>query len=453
MRKYFGTDGIRGRANVYPMTPEMAMLLGRAVTHYFRSHYNSSMAPRIIVGKDTRISCYMLELAFSAGVCSQGGKVVLTGPLPTPGVSFATTSMRANAGVMISASHNPYHDNGIKIFDAQGNKLPDEIELELEKMLENPDTIPRLEGSELGSAKRLDEVLGRYIVHVKSSFTSRKSLEGMRIVLDCANGACYKVAPMIFEEMGAEVFTLGVNPNGQNINASCGSTHPEQAQADVKKFKADLGICLDGDGDRLIVIDSRGDVVDGDKILGLFAKFYLDKKMITKGSEVVGTVMSNLGLENYLKSIGLAFFRSKVGDRYILERMGQGQSILGGEPSGHLILGNYSSTGDGLVAALKVIECLQHYNQPLRELVSDIKLYPQILQNVVVKSKPPIESNKIIQEALVQSEKELATKGRVLLRYSGTEPYLRVMVEGENSATIEKVCKNLVNVVMKELGT
>ncbi|MDH5581714.1 MAG: phosphoglucosamine mutase [Bdellovibrionales bacterium] len=450
-RKLFGTDGIRGKANVYPMTCEIATALGRAVTYYFQKKSNKEK-PIIIVGKDTRLSCYMLEQAFSAGVCSQGGEVILTGPLPTPGVAFVTGSMRANAGVMISASHNNYSDNGIKIFDHNGFKLPDNVEKELEEYISNPELMPQHLGNTLGRAKRLDEVFGRYIVHTKNAFDDKFDLEDMRIVLDCANGAGYKIAPMIFRELGAEVFTLGTSPNGENINLNCGSLHPEEAQEAVHQYRADLGICLDGDADRFLIIDKQGHVINGDQVIGLFAKLLLDQGYLKKGDTVVGTVMSNLGLENYIKSLGLKFARTKVGDRYIIEFMRENGSILGGEPSGHVIFNNFSTTGDGCIGALKVIECIKHFNRPLSELIKEVNLYPQITKSAQVTNKPPLESVESIQEKLNQVKSSLGSKGRVLLRYSGTEPLARVMVEGECEVKVEELCNELVHLVSKELA-
>ena len=450
-RKLFGTDGIRGKANVYPMTCEVATALGRAVVHYFQSINPLNTKPLIIVGKDTRLSCYMLEMAFSSGVCSQGGEVILTGPLPTPGVAFVTHSMRADAGVMISASHNPFFDNGIKIFDAKGFKLPDSAELELERLVLNPSLMPIKVGRELGNAQRLKEVFGRYIVQVKSAFNQDYDLEGMRIVLDCSNGAGYKVTPMMFQELGAEVISLGVSPNGENINLNCGSLHPEAARDQVLKYRADIGICIDGDGDRLTVVDQEGTIVDGDKVIGLFAKLLLDRGELKKGDTVVGTVMTNFGLENYLKELGLNFHRTKVGDRYIIEYMRANHCILGGEPSGHIIFSKNSTTGDGSLAGLKVIEAMKHFKKPLKDLVSEIELYPQVLKNVVVSKKPDLDSVPAIKKAVEEAEKKMQGKGRVLLRYSGTEPLIRVMVEGQNHELVEKLCDDLSNLVKKEL--
>ncbi len=451
-RKLFGTDGIRGRANIYPMTCEVAMTLGRAVTSHFQK-FRRNKQPLIIVGKDTRLSCYMLEMAFASGVCSQGGQVILTGPLPTPAIAFITTSRRADAGVMISASHNSYDDNGIKIFDAFGYKLPDEVELELEKMVLDPSLMNVRTGPFLGNAKRFkEEVFGRYVVRCKSAFPSKYDLSGMRIVLDCANGAGYRVAPMMFTELGAEVLSLGVHPNGKNINEDCGSLHPEEACQSVHKYRADLGICLDGDGDRLVIIDENGQVVDGDKLIAISAKLLLDQGKIKKGDIIAGTVMSNLGLEVYLNGLGLGLHRTKVGDRYIMEYMRESGVVLGGEPSGHLIFAEHSTTGDGSLAALKIIECMKYYNKSISELMKDVALFPQVLKNAVVQKKVPLETVGPVQEVLKKAGDQLGDKGRVLIRYSGTEPLARVMVEGENSELVEDLCEELVQVVSKELA-
>ncbi len=451
-RKLFGTDGIRGKANVYPMTGEIAMRLGRAVTQYFQKISGKNKQPLIIVGKDTRLSCYMLEQAICSGICAQGGRVILTGPLPTPGIAFVTKSMRADAGIMISASHNNFDDNGIKLFDADGFKLPDEVELELEDMILNPEKMTVKTGGNLGRADRLKEVFGRYLVHTKAALESKFNLEGMRLVVDCANGAGYKVAPMIFKELGAEVFPIGVHPNGQNINNKCGSMHPEAASEEVLKFRADLGICLDGDADRIVIIDDEGEAVDGDQLIALHAKTLLEHGKLKPGDTVVGTIMSNLGLEVYIKSLGLKFHRTKVGDRYILEYMRKNGSLLGGEPSGHIIFGEHATTGDGALAALKTIECMKTYQKPLKELVKEVALFPQVLKNAVVKSKPKFETVASIKKALEEAEKRMGDKGRVVLRYSGTEPLVRVMVEGEDESLVNEICDTLVAVVSKELS-
>jgi phosphoglucosamine mutase len=449
-RKLFGTDGIRGKANIYPMTGEVAFSLGRAVTSYFQK-LTGSKKTVIIIGKDTRRSCYMLEQAFSSGVCAQGGTAILTGPLPTPGVAFVTESMRADAGVMISASHNHYSDNGIKIFDRSGHKLPDTVELELEKMILNPQLIESKIDDQLGKARRIDEVVGRYIVKVKSALNPDYSLDGMRLVVDGAHGAGYKVAPMCFEELGAEVISLGNNPNGLNINDKVGALHPELCAENVIKYRADLGICLDGDADRLVIIDEKGKIVDGDILMGIFARFLLETNALGESNEVVGTLMSNFGLELYLKNLGIIFSRTKVGDRYIVEQMRKSGSIFGGEPSGHLIFKKFSTTGDGILAALKVIECLKYFKKSLSELASEIKLVPQILNNVKVKNKKPFESIPAIMQSVQDAEKLLAGTGRVLLRYSGTENLARVMVEGSDGTMVRTCAEAITEVVKKEL--
>lgn len=451
-RKLFGTDGIRGKANVYPMTGEIAMRLGRAVTQYFQKKSGRNKQPLIIVGKDTRLSCYMLEQAICAGICAQGGRVILTGPLPTPGVAFVTKSMRADAGIMISASHNNYDDNGIKLFDADGFKLPDEVELQLEDMILNPEQMATKLGGELGRADRLKEVFGRYLVHTKAALESKFNLEGMRLVVDCANGAGYKVAPMIFRELGAEVFTMGVDPNGQNINLECGSLHPEKAGELVRQYRADLGICLDGDADRIVIIDNDGTPVDGDKLIALHARTLLEHGKLKKGDTVVGTIMSNLGLEVYIKSLGLNFHRTNVGDRYILEYMREHNCVLGGEPSGHIIFGDHATTGDGALAALKTIECIKTYDKSLKELLKEVALFPQVLKNAKVQKKPEFETVAPIKKALDEVNSKMGEKGRVVLRYSGTEPLARVMVEGEDEKLVHEVCDQLVDVVSKELS-
>lgn len=449
-RKLFGTDGMRGRANVYPMTGEVAFVLGRAVTSYFQRNFHKK--PLIIIGKDTRLSCYMLEQAFSAGVCSQGGRAILTGPLPTPGVAFVTQSMRADAGVMISASHNSFEDNGIKIFDRTGHKLPDEIELELENMVLNPGLISVCTGDQLGNARRLDEVIGRYIVQTKAALNPQYSLEGLRIVVDGANGAGYKLAPIVFEELGAEVIPLGNTPNGVNINKACGALHPGLCAENVKKYRADLGVCLDGDGDRLTIIDGNGEVIHGDKVIGLCGKFLKDSHEIGPTNEVVGTVMSNFGLEYYLKKHGLNFIRTQVGDRYIVEHMRQSGALFGGEPSGHLIFKKYSTTGDGILAALKVIESIKFYDRDLSDLTSEIELFPQKMENVIVQKRTSFEQVPEIKKAMEAAEAKLGKEGRILLRYSGTEPLARVMVEGKDISLVESLCTELKDVVTKALA-
>lgn len=451
IRKLFGTDGIRGRANVYPMTGEVAFALGRAVTAHFQK-LNKSKNPMIIIGKDTRLSCYMLEQAFSSGVCSQGGRAILTGPLPTPGVAFVTQSMRADAGVMISASHNAFHDNGIKIFDRTGHKLPDAVELELENMVLNNNLIPKKLDDELGNAKRLDEVVGRYIVRVKQALSEEYTLDGVRLIVDGANGAGYKVAPMAFAELGADVISIGDRPNGRNINLNVGALHPESCGEMVKKYRADYGICLDGDGDRVAFIDSRGKVVNGDQLIGVLSKFLYETKSLGPNNEVVGTVMSNLGLEKYVQSYGGKFTRTKVGDRYIVERMLHSGAVYGGEPSGHIIFKDFSTTGDGILAALKVLECIKYFGKDISELIDEVPLMPQVLKNIKVSEKKDFQSLVGVQKTLKEVESKLSDKGRVLLRYSGTENLARVMVEGEDDVLVEKCCDQLVDSVQTEIG-
>lgn len=450
-RKLFGTDGIRGRANIYPMTGEVAFTLGRAVTAHFQNEH-SHKKPVIIIGKDTRLSCYMLEQAFSSGVCAQGGHAILTGPLPTPGVAFVTQSMRADAGVMISASHNAFYDNGIKIFDPNGNKLSDKVEKDLEEMLLNPSGIPVMLNESLGKARRLDEVVGRYIVKVKSSFNDAMSLEGLRLVVDGANGAAYKVAPMIFEELGAEVLSIGNTPNGMNINKDVGALYPKKCSEAVVKYRADLGICLDGDADRLVMIDRHGEIIDGDKIIGLLAYYLHETKAMGTSKEVVGTVMSNLGLENYIKSLGMDFHRSQVGDRYILQRMKESHSLFGGEPSGHIIFKDVSTTGDGILSALKVVEAMRYFKKDLHQLLDEIHLYPQVLLNIEVEKKPAVEKIKGLPALQADWEKKLGNKGRILIRYSGTESLCRVMVEGEDGAVIKTCAKEISALIKTQIG-
>ncbi len=447
----FGTDGVRSKANLYPMKGEIAMALGRAVTSYFQNHKTKGR-PMIVIGKDTRLSCYMFEQAFSAGVCSQGGYAILTGPLPTPGVAFVTKSMRADAGVMISASHNDFDDNGIKIFDHYGNKLPDEVELELERLVQNPSLIVPKVGDQLGRAQRLDEVVGRYIVYVKSAFPTEYSLENLKIVVDAANGAAYKIAPMVFRELGAEVIELGVKPNGTNINEGVGALHPENCAQMVVEHGADIGICLDGDADRIVVIDGQGEILNGDKLLGVCAHYLKDTGQLGEANEVVGTVMSNLGLEKFLSSKGMNFHRTKVGDRYIIERMRKSGAVFGGEPSGHVVFKDFATTGDGILSALKVLECLKYYDKSLHDLSHEIELFPQILKNVMVKEKVEFIDNPIIKETVHQIERKLGDNGRLLLRYSGTEPKARVMVEGPDYNLVEECVDKLVEVIKEQLG-
>lgn len=454
MRKLFGTDGVRGVANQYPITADVAVRLGQAVAHYFLNTQKRSYAnqrPRILIGKDTRLSCYMIECGLAAGIASMGADVQLVGPLPTPGISFLTEGMRADAGIVISASHNSFEDNGIKIFGPDGFKLPDEAELEIEELFFAVDTLPKVHGKNIGRVRRIDDAAGRYIVFVKNTFPRDLSLDGLRIVLDCANGAGYKVAPAVLRELGAELFTIGVDPDGTNINYECGSLHPGTAARRVHETRADIGITLDGDADRVVLIDENGDVVDGDTIMGLVA-IYLKNNGQLRTPAIVATVMSNIGLEMALKKEGIKLMRSAVGDRYVVGAMREHNISFGGEQSGHLIFLEHSLTGDGLIAALQVLAIMQRSGKRLSDLARGIKLYPQTLVNIKVKSKPPLEELEGFQAEVAKAEKELGGKGRVLVRYSGTEPKARVMVEGPHDTQIQKIAHHLAETLAKEIG-
>ena len=470
MAHLFGTDGIRGLANEFPMTGEIAMQVGRAVAYVLRQHpevcsrssipvglkplesRKSVRRAKVVVGKDTRLANYMIENAIVSGLCSMGADVALIGPLPTPGVAFVTQSMRADAGIMISASHNPYYDTGIKIFSADGFKLPDALEKEIEtlvlsKQMENARPTADL----IGKAFRIEDALGRYVVFLKSLFAKDLDLQGMRIVIDCAHGAAYKVAPLVFEELGAEVIRRGVSPNGLNINDNCGALHPEGVAAATVEFRADIGIALDGDGDRCILSDENGEIVDGDQIIGLCA-IQMSKNQALKSQTVVTTPMSNMGLEVGLKDHGIAMVRAQVGDRYVVETMRKHGYSLGGEQSGHIVFLEHSTTGDGIVATLKVLEAMKRTQKPLSELKKQIQLYPQICENIRVVRKEPLDQIPEIQERIHAAEKTLKDRGRVFVRYSGTEPLARVMVEGESQAQIEQLSGDIARVIQKHLG-
>jgi len=434
-RKLFGTDGIRGVANRGAMTPEVAFRVGAAIVHQARKRLKHP--PRVIIGKDTRISGYMLETALASGVCAWGGQVILTGPLPTPAIAHLVSSMRADAGVVLSASHNEFPDNGIKVFGADGFKLPDETEAELERLIAS-DALDhgRPEGAKVGVAERLDDAGGRYITFVKQTFPDDLTLEGLKVVVDAAHGAAYKVAPTVFEELGAEVFPIGVRPTGTNINQKCGAVHPSACAAEVKKRKADVGIALDGDADRVIVIDQGGNEVDGDRVMGLCAIRMLKERRLAKKT-LVATVMSNLGLERAIEEAGGKMVRTAVGDRYVVEAMRKGGYNLGGEQSGHVIFLDHASTGDGLVAALQVLAMVRREGKPLSELARHVMTrVPQVLVNATLAARKPLEQMPRTTKAIRSAEKELGKKGRLVVRWSGTEPKLRVMVEGENEARI-----------------
>ncbi len=440
-RKYFGTDGIRGTVGEYPITPDFVLRLGWATGAVLAAEGHS----KILIGKDTRISGYMFESALQAGISAAGVDVLLLGPMPTPGVAYLTHTFNAQAGIVISASHNPYTDNGIKFFGDNGRKLPDEVELAIEAKLD--EDLPMAPAHELGKVRRIVDARGRYIEFCKSTVLGRLNLEGKKIVVDCANGAAYHIAPDVFDELGAEVVAIGISPDGLNINQGCGSTEPEQLRQRVLAEKADIGIALDGDADRLIMVDDQGNVIDGDQLLYLLAT---DRKSRVGLEGVVGTVMSNLGLEQALTRQGIQFARANVGDRYVVEMLEQKGWVVGGESSGHLLCLDCSSTGDGIVSALQVLAALQHRGQTLREALSEMQMLPQTMINVKGDNRDNI-SEPAVQEAIKAAEAELADKGRVLLRPSGTEPLVRVMVEGEDETQVAKVCQALASVVEKEI--
>ncbi len=447
-KRLFGTDGIRGKANIYPMTAELALRLGHAAGTYFR---RGEHRHKVLIGKDTRLSGYTFESALTAGFCAMGMDVYMVGPLPTPAISFLTRSMRADLGVVISASHNSYQDNGIKFFDAEGYKLADEVEDIISDLVYHTETWDYPAPNKIGRAKRIVEAGGRYIVYTKSCFPAYMSLTGIRIVVDCAHGAAYKVAPMALEELGAEVITLGATPNGTNINDGYGSLYPQRTVDKVREVRADIGLALDGDADRLIVVDETGTILDGDQIMALCASAMLDRNELPKKT-LVSTVMSNMALEVFMQERGGTLLRTQVGDRYVMEAMRQGNYMLGGEQSGHLIFRQHSTTGDGLLAALQILRYMCEKQRPLSELAGLLKPFPQILINVRVNNKPPIEEVPMIQEAVQAVETALGGRGRVLLRYSGTESLCRVMVEGENTKKVREYAEQLAGVVEQALS-
>jgi phosphoglucosamine mutase len=431
-RKFFGTDGIRGLTNVAPMTPEIAMKVGQAAGTYF---LRGDHRHRVVIGKDTRLSGYMVENALVAGFTSVGMDVVQFGPIPTPAVAMLTQTMRADLGVMISASHNPYQDNGIKLFGPDGYKLSDEAEAEIETLLS---VEPKLAlAADIGRARRVEDARGRYIHFAKSTFPEDLRLDGLKIVIDCANGAAYQVAPSALWELGAEVVTLGVTPDGKNINNGCGSTSPSLLQETVVASGADIGIALDGDADRLIVVDEKGRVVDGDQLMALIATSWARSGMLTGGG-LVATVMSNLGLERHLASEGLTLERTGVGDRYVLERMRSGGFNVGGEQSGHIILSDYATTGDGLIAALQVLAELVATGKPASELLHLFDRVPQLLKNVRFSGGKPLDDARV-KAAIAEAEVELIGRGRLVIRPSGTEPLIRVMAEGDDEAQVHRL--------------
>jgi phosphoglucosamine mutase len=448
----FGTDGVRGVANIHPMTAENVLQIGRAVAYVCKQNQPGTQRHKIVIGKDTRLSGYMLENALTAGICSMGVDVLLVGPMPTPGISFITHNMRADAGLVISASHNPYQDNGIKIFSRDGHKLPDQVENEIEDLITSgkiQDIRPT--ALEVGRAKRIDDAIGRYIVFCKNTYPEHLTLEGLKVVLDCSNGATYKVAPIIFSELGASVESIHDEPNGININEKCGSQHTEDLVKKVLESRADVGLAFDGDGDRLIAVDGNGNVLTGDHILTIAARYYKDLGCLTN-NRVVSTVMSNFGFGEAMKQMGVECLQANVGDRYVLEMMKKEDAVIGGEASGHLIFKNHHSTGDGILAALQLLAAMQHYDLPLSEMAEWMKLYPQRLINIDVKKKPPIEEVPELQAAIKSVEQKLASKGRVLVRYSGTQSMCRVMVEGPDEKMTEELCAALADTVTQCIG-
>ncbi|WP_114964963.1 phosphoglucosamine mutase [Alkalilacustris brevis] len=438
MRKLFGTDGVRGRANSYPMTADIALRLGAAAGQYFRG--DGQNRHRVVIGKDTRRSGYMLENALTAGLTSTGMNVLLLGPVPTPAVGFLTRSMRADLGIMISASHNPHHDNGIKFFGPDGFKLSDEAELRIEEILEGE--IAPAAPADIGRALRIDDGLGRYVEYAKTTFPVRGQLSGLKVVVDCAHGAAYRAAPEVLWELGAEVIALGVAPNGFNINKGCGSTDTAAAAEAVRREGADLGICLDGDADRIMILDETGAVADGDQIMGLFARLWAESGQL-RDSTLVATVMSNLGLERYLEGMGLRLERTPVGDRYVVEAMRRGGWNLGGEQSGHIVMTDYATTGDGLIAGLQFIAAMVSTGQRASELARSFEPVPQMLRNVAyAPGHNPLETP-AIQARIAEAEARLKGRGRLLIRRSGTEPLVRVMAECEDDALLREVVEGL----------
>ena len=440
----FGTDGVRGRANSYPMTAEMALRLGAAAGRYFRRDHKN--VHRVVIGKDTRLSGYMLENALTAGLTSTGMNVLLLGPVPTPAVGFLTRSMRADLGIMISASHNPAEDNGIKFFGPDGFKLSDEAEAEIEAIVAGE--IQPAQPKNIGRAKRIDDGLGRYVEYAKTTFPAGTRLDGLKIVVDCANGAAYRAAPQVLWELGAEVVPVGVKPDGFNINENVGSTHPKTCAAAVLEHGADLGISLDGDADRVILIDEKGQVADGDQIMALFASRWAAQGRL-RGDALVATVMSNLGLENFLNQRGLRLERTRVGDRYVVERMREGGFNLGGEQSGHIVMTDYATTGDGLIAAIQFLAALTETGQLASQLIKQFDPVPQLLKNVrYAADADPLAAAEVCA-VIAEAETRLAGTGRVLIRKSGTEPLIRVMAEAENEVLLREVVDGIVAAVDK----
>jgi phosphoglucosamine mutase len=447
-RRLFGTDGIRGVANQYPMTAEMALALGRSVAEHFRQRDKRC---RVVIGKDTRLSGYMFESAIEAGIVSAGADVMLVGPLPTPAIAFLTASMRADAGVVISASHNPFQDNGIKIFGPDGFKLADEIEVEIERRITNPEPLTPGPEPRIGKAVRLDDAEGRYVQFIKDTFPKQRTLDGMRVVVDCANGAAYRAAPQVFAELGAEVSALSVEPDGRNINDGCGALHPDKVAVEVRRTKASIGVALDGDADRVILTDERGEIVDGDQIMAILGTRMMAQGVLP-GDTVVATVMSNLGLERVLASRNIKLLRTAVGDRYVVEAMREGGYAFGGEQSGHIVFLREATTGDGLLAALQVLSVMVQEGRSLSELAKLMTRFPQVLLNFAVARKVPIDQLPSVQKAIARVEEALGQDGRVLVRYSGTESKARVMIEGTDEAVVRAHAEDIAACMRKALA-
>jgi len=448
-RRLFGTDGVRGTANVEPMTSETALRLGRALAHVSK---RSPHRHKILIGKDTRLSGYMLETAMASGICSMGIDVLLVGPLPTPGIAFLTRSLRADAGVVISASHNPFQDNGIKLFSRTGFKLPDDDEAEIERLVVSG-SIDALRPTRehIGKAFRIDDAVGRYNVFAKGTFPRHLTLDGLTVAIDCGHGAAYKVAPEVLEELGARVVALGVDPDGENINRDAGALHPEHLQEAVRASGAHVGIALDGDADRAILVDERGEIVDGDVVMALLAT-QLRTRGELRHDTLVATVMSNLGLQIAMREHGIRMVTTPVGDRYVVEEMLRGGYNLGGEQSGHVVFLDHNTTGDGLITGLAALALLVETGRPLSELRRVMQRFPQVLENLRVSSKPDVTTLPAVAAAIGQAERELGDRGRVLVRYSGTEPLLRVMVEGEREPTIRKLAHDIIDAARAAIG-
>jgi len=446
-RSLFGTDGIRGVANQHPMTAEIALALGRAVAERFRT---GTRRCRVVIGKDTRLSGYMIESALEAGIVSAGADVMLVGPLPTPAIAFITSSMRADAGVVISASHNPYQDNGIKIFASDGFKLPDDVEADIERRMTNPELLTPGPEPKIGKAIRIDDAEGRYVQFLKHSFPKTRTLDGVRVAIDCANGAAYRAAPQVFSELGAEVTVLSAEPNGRNINDGCGALHPEKVAAEVRRTHAAIGVALDGDADRVILTDERGEIVDGDQIMAILGTRLLARGALP-GNTVVATVMSNLGLERVLAARDGKLLRASVGDRYVVEAMRENGFVFGGEQSGHIIFLEEATTGDGLLAALQILAVMIEEGRPLSELAAIMTRFPQVLINFKVARKTPVEQLPTVGAVIRRVESALGQDGRVLVRYSGTESKARVMIEGTDEPTIRAYAEDIVATMQKAL--